>query len=86
MMTGKGSPGERRPAVQQNPEVQTNSTMDPDSTMLVHVLDVMNIPFTIMVKPWEQSEYEFRRNRGITAETTRLAVSEIEGFLHEVDR
>jgi FAD:protein FMN transferase len=91
-MTGKGSPGERRPAVQQNPEVQTDSTVLAsstvltNSTMLVHVLDVMNIPFTIMVKPWEQSEYEFRRNRGITAEKTRLAVSEIECFLHEVDR
>ena len=97
-MTVKASPGERRPAVQQNPKVQTdstvlasstvhtNSTMDPDSTMLVHVLDVMNIPFTIMVKPWGQSGYEFRRNRRIAAETTRLAVGEIEGFLHEVDR
>ncbi|GAA6123602.1 hypothetical protein BPY_17100 [Bifidobacterium psychraerophilum] len=56
-----------------------------DKPMLVHVLNVMNIPFTIMVKPWGAVPGDHHRDQTAIASATDAAVSQIDAFLRDVD-
>jgi thiamine biosynthesis lipoprotein len=53
--------------------------------MIVKVLSVMNIPFTIMVKPWRRTDIDHQLSWAQAHLAMQSASSQINDFLHKVD-
>lgn len=59
--------------------------LHPVPQMLVEVIAVMNIPFTIMAKPWQTASLGKQSCWEWTQHEMKVAVNNITNFLHDVD-